>query len=82
MAKKIEISGNYTLVTDTVTTKVIFEAPTASVRYIRKEGTVELFPNDSRTYQKNIKVDTTQFVDSGDAIIADIYLWLQTNTGV
>tara|TARA_R110000851_G_scaffold162725_1_gene306603 strand:+ start:4028 stop:4276 length:249 start_codon:yes stop_codon:yes gene_type:complete len=81
MAKKIQIVGNYTTVTDTVTSDIQFETPTVGVRYIRRGDYVELFPNDSRTHQLNIKVQEDNFVDSADDVIADIYAWLQTNTG-
>ena len=82
MAKKITISGNYVLVTDTVTSGVEFEAPTKHVRYVREDGEVALYSDGSRSTQRVLRAQTDVFINSSDAAITDIYAWLQTNTAI
>jgi len=88
MAKKIEISGNYTIITDTVSSDVLFEAPTFKVRFRRisenRSGNdIMIYADGARSHHSNeIQSKDDVFVDSGDVVIADIYDWLIANTGV
>ena len=82
MAKKIIIDGNYTVITDTLTSNIDFEAPTSKLRYYRLPADrIAIYADGARTNQANlVKTEITNFIDSGDTPIADIFEWLTSNT--
>jgi hypothetical protein len=83
MSKKIELTGNYVVVTDTVTSEVVYESPRSKVRYHRVNiDQIRLYSDGARTHHSNtLLTDDSSFVDGADVAISDIYVWLRGYTG-
>lgn len=81
MASKLEVKGNYLIITDTVTSQTT-EYPTSRVRYKDTPNiiTFDYIDNDSQS----VEVVKTDILDSSGSAFAsdeDLLLWLRWNTG-